>query len=184
MNSKAVTENARTLAAALGIDEGKAAVFLDITILITANPMEPAETRLAKFLESPLSRTVASVLTTPYPEGRAAMEMAIGGAVPVGIGLTLRVEISSENIFIGTEPALGCVTADVHPILLLIGACYAAACAIKLAVRAELPMQVPDPLVIKFADVLGEGFNPYGHFEIGTAFSLELVPSAMASSTP
>jgi hypothetical protein len=170
MNSKAVTENARTLAAALGINEGRAAALLDITILVTANPKELAGTWLAQFLEALLSRTVASVLAKPQPDVRHAVEVVVGGAKPVGVGPILRVEISSEQIVIGTERASECGTADVHPVLLLLGACYAAACTIKLAIGEALPMQVSTPLVIKFADVLGKGFDPYDRFEIGTAY--------------
>src|SRR5712692_127765 len=117
-------ENARTLAAALGVNEDQAGQMLDVTVVITATPNAPAANALADDLSLLLCRTVQSVTRTPWLQAAPAVEIVVGQAARATSAPTVWVNIAPERIAIGSSRMDTPEVANVHPALLLLCACY------------------------------------------------------------
>lgn len=151
LNSAALRETARTLAAAAGIRESAAAALLDKCIVICAASNRSA-LAMADELELILSRTFASVSRSP--NANADLNIVIGSAAPSRNPRTLFINWNIEAITIDTALQTATPSAELHPLYLLLGACYAAAAATKLLTGNAISQPQPMPLVIRM-DQLG-----------------------------
>lgn len=170
MNDNAARENARTLAAALRIDEREAAHLLDITILINAPPGDPASNQLAAFLERLLVRTVKTVLRSADSSNSPALEISVGDIAPLTLVPRIWVTTSPERISIGSSQPEPQNLVELHPVLLLLGACYAAAFAMKAVIGDGLAVPHTDPLILDFNDIFGPSLPLTESFDLGTAY--------------
>lgn len=170
MHESAARENARTLAAAAGIGEREAASLLDAAVLITSHKDEPPSLTLSGYLKELLMRTVNTVETSADSLRSPDVEVVVGGARPVTSGKTIRVDIRPERIVVGGSDGTPAKASHVHPVFLLLGACYAAAAAVKAVVGDRLPVPHADPLVIEFDEIIDPAVPLGGAFELGTAY--------------
>lgn len=152
INAAALRETTRTLAATAGIGESAAAGLLDKHITINAEALSSAAKNLATELQRLLGRTFVSVSQLPSPDDD--LEIVIGASQPKQYIRTLFVNWDCESIIISTEPNTEHVSRNLHPLFLLLGACYAAAAATKLITGEAISQPLPDPLIIKL-DRLG-----------------------------
>lgn len=168
MNAK--IENARMLAATLGIQEAEANVLLNVAVAITYDPGDDKATRLAFHVERMLSRTIASVVLNPKPQtSNIAAELVIGGASPRLSVRQLFATIGHEKVIIGStqSPAK---TATIHPVGLLLGACYAVGAILKI-VFENLPYPSPEILEINLLDLLKDDLPLlYEPVQLGEAY--------------
>src|SRR5215213_9157116 len=169
MHESAARENARTLAAA-GIDEREAASLLDVAVLITSHGDEPPSLTLSEYLKELLTRTVKTVETSGERLRSPAVEVVVGGARPVTSGKSVRIDILPERIVVSGASGPPVKACHVHPVFLLLGACYAAAVAVKAVVGDRLPVPHADPLVIEFDKIIDPAVPLDGAFELGTAY--------------
>lgn len=152
LNTAALLETVRTLSVTASIDESAAAELLNKKITITMATSNRAAIVMANELSLLLSRTFVSV----------AHDMSKGSDLEIIIGATslqqkhgaLHVGWDSDTIVIGAMPHPGQSLPDLHPIYLLLGACYAAAAATKYLTGQAIPQPLPDPLVVNL-DQLG-----------------------------
>jgi hypothetical protein len=170
MHESAARENARTLAAAAGIDEREAAFLLDASILITSPTDEPPSLTLSGYLKDLLTRTVKTVETSANHLLAPAVEVVVGSARPVTSGKTIKVDILPERIVISGTPGTPVKASHVHRVFLLLGACYAAALAVKAVVGDQLRVPHADPLVVHFDEIVDPDVSLDGKFELGTAY--------------
>jgi hypothetical protein len=115
-------ENSRTLAALLGVSESEAAAQLDIAIAVTVDVIDGAAVRLADMLVLLLSRTVAHVFRNAGYD-TAAAELVIGNAAPA-TPKAHRIVVTETKTRIGPDEKGVVIEPSVHPLLLLIAACY------------------------------------------------------------
>lgn len=143
-------ENARTLAAALGLAEEAAVERLDAFVLLT---VAPGEGRLATRVRDLLRRTLANV--DLEAAGRVpAVEVVVGrarrrtSARVVGVGVRdYDIEIREGEV---TAAAAPCA----HPVVEVLAACYAAAAVVHLSVQAaDIPLRLP--IEMDVAEILG-----------------------------
>lgn len=146
INVAALRETARTLAATAGIAESSAAELLDKRIVITADMSNPAAVTLCDELELLLARTFVSVSRT-Y-DGPTDLHVLVGSTAPREHVSTLRISWNADEIVIGTAKNMLGTPGDLHPLFLLIGACYAAAAATKALTVNAIAQPLPDPLII------------------------------------
>lgn len=151
----AASENSRTLAAALGIGEEHAARLLDIDVAVTIEEGNIVAHQLATDLFQLLRRTVRSATLTSQQTAKAAAEVVIGGTLPVTSAPTVWVALTASRLTISRTRVRHGTVDDVHPILVLLTACYAAGAAIRLAVGNGFPFPFSDPLVVDFSGLFG-----------------------------
>lgn len=150
LNPAARRENARALAASIGLGVDAASELLNISIVVTHDEFDSSGRMLAPELVALLARTV-SYVGTEIPTQLVTTEIVIGQALPRSQAPTLFISGNSSSVLISrTQANQGCyVTA--HPILRLLSACYVAGATIKLATEDVLPIPTPDPLFVEFS---------------------------------
>lgn len=160
-------ENARTLAAALGLREEEADQLLDAAILITC---ADGGERLGDFIQGLLKRTLSNV-QRQLPIGfEPIVEVIVGQArqrtrapaICVGVN-AFRLEVLGEN-----DVHLGSTS---HPIVELLAACYASAATVHRAVAPELPVPVRLPIGVDLVELYGAGIEGVMRpVDLGTCF--------------
>lgn len=158
MTMTAKGENAKTLAAILGINEDEAGEILNVTVLITAND-DPATNFLKDRLVELLSRTVQQVICRTDPLSEPDLEIVIGRSKAATKVPHVWVGITHAQIIIATTPPESQSCVMVHPIFLILGACYAAASAMGLIVGNALPFKNSEPIIIDFKELLDTDNN-------------------------
>ena len=158
-------ENARTLAAAIGMVEAQAEVLLDAQVLVTFGPTGAP---LADLIHKILSRTLSNVVTRPR-ESPPAVELVIGKAVPRSQAPIIGVSVDQYKL----EVRDGRVDRDVYGprIVELLAACYASAAAVQRALPVEFPIPLRLPIEVDLDVLLGEHASVLaGPIELGTAY--------------
>ncbi len=155
MKMTAMEENAKTLAALLGIDEEEAAKKLDISVLITYDGSDATSQTLAGFTQQLLNRTVRSSKATICTVESPAVEIVIGNVDPCSSGPYVFVSVTEKAMSITKHPQRDSEIVDVHPVILLLAACYAAAVSIRTAVK-EAQLTGSDTITIAYDELLGE----------------------------
>lgn len=155
----AVHENARTLAAALGIGEDHAEHMLAVDVVVTASTDDAATNHLAENICVLLRRTVRSVTRTPQSQTPPAVEVVIGDATPVTAAPVVWGDLTERHFTVGTKRVESARTAEIHPALSLLCACYAAGAAIRGVVGDTFPLPFSDPLVVDFDHLFGADRN-------------------------
>ena len=148
-------ENARTLAAALGISEEHAERLLDVEVAVTVDSCHIVGLRLATDLQQLLRRTVRSVTLTPQPYTQPAVEVVVGNATPVTSAPIVWVNLTAAGLTISSTRSWKGDMGDVHPSLVFLSACYTAGAAIRLVVGHAFPLPFSDPLVVNFSELFG-----------------------------
>lgn len=142
-------ENARTLAAAIGMNEDDADQLLDTSLLITA---APAQADLANLIRNLLSRTMTNVTTQPGSTP-PVVEILIGDAQARSRARVVGVGIDQYSLEIcDGRSALG---ARGPRITELLAACYASAAAVQRALDVQFPMPLRLPIEVDLAMLLG-----------------------------
>ncbi|MFT3697721.1 MAG: ThiF family adenylyltransferase [Kofleriaceae bacterium] len=145
-------ENARTLAAAIGITEEAAEQLLDATVLVTC---APGGERLAGYIERLLARTLTKV--TSDPSCAPCVEVVVGKAAQRSNARVINVGVDAYRILVTEQPMpLG---PRARPIVELVAACYASAAAVQRAINAEFPVQVRMPIDLDLATLYGDAIS-------------------------
>jgi hypothetical protein len=154
MKLNAHAENAKTLSDILGIDESDASALLDTSIAITFDRRDEKAAQFARHAELMLSRTIRSVRADGTgSDGSVAVELVIGGAVPCFSSPRIYAWGKKETVVVSAAPmSAGCF--DIHPVGLLLGACYAVGAVLKKALK--LPYPSADTLEINLAELVGD----------------------------
>ncbi len=147
-------ENAKALAALLGIEEDEAARRLQLRIAVTFDPDIAVSRDLAEYVVAMLGRTVEYA---GVPDsGPFAAEVVIGPRTPA--------TSAPVKLYAGQEGAdfvirEGTPTQDrlseTHRALLVIAACYVAASAVRSALGPSFPIQNTGSIVLRWPDLLG-----------------------------
>ena len=159
MNPVAQRENARTLAAALGIAETDATELLNVSVAITFSLNDTLSAECANHIQRLLSRTIKGVALNPSDKSqRFAAEVVIGESAPRFKGRQVFVSIGTEKILISSHP-ISISHGNIHPIGLLLGACYAVGAALRAALNNLLPFPSPEVLRVDLAEIFGEDLS-------------------------
>ena len=153
LTTEAQRENAAALAAALGLDLGKAAEILDLAVVITINPADRVAAAFATDIAELLGRTVRAVAIDEIPAAAAA-ELVIGDAIGRTEGRKLFLSVGRGGATLSRTAGPPEACQPIHGLLRALVACYACAATLDCALDTELPFGLPDPLVLSF-DVLG-----------------------------
>lgn len=148
-------ENARMLAATLGIHENEAAALLDVSVAVTFDLRDDQAAKFACHVERMISRTIRTVELNPIGgQQNFVVELVIGTAKPALACSCLFATIGNEKVIVGPIPKPA-QNGAIHPVGLLLGACYAVGAILK-KVFNNLPFPSPDTLEIDLADLLGD----------------------------
>jgi hypothetical protein len=171
MNITAQQENAKTLAAALGIGEDVAETLLDASILITVDATDVVGAQMAMDLELLLERTVSAVDRNIDPANQPDVEVIVGNVAPRSRAKCLYVEIANNRVEIGETYREPCVSSISHPALLLIGACFTAAKALACYLGEMFPFSVDEPLVLDYRAIFAEDIDSlHKPVDLGTVY--------------
>lgn len=155
MNDLAQKENARSLAAILGVAEAQAAELLDVSALVTCDVGDCVAANCAKHISALLRRTIRGVqLNAECCVDAIAVEVIVGNAVPRSTGPLVFVSVGDETVFVSDRPCFA-REGRTHPIGVLLGACYATAAALRAAIGESLPFPMPELLRLNLAELLG-----------------------------
>ena len=162
MNAHATTENARTLAQLLGISEEEATERLSISIAVTASPGDANGWLLAAHAAKMMSRTVRSVVSPDCEiTGNTEVELIVGNVEPRSKAACVFVAIDNYRIVIARHQMVSAADVGaVHPIVLLMGACYSCAALMKAAIGDGLPYSFPDIFELRSAELFGNDLPP------------------------
>jgi hypothetical protein len=167
MKTPAEHENVLTLANALGIDEGRAVTLLSSGVAVTPGPRE-CDQFCADLITSLLRRTFAEV---GADVSAVAVEVVVGDAPRRTEALVaVFVQMDSTRAIIGHDRPGSPSGADVHRVLCLLTACYAAATVTRSIVGSTIaPARYP--IVVDLAELLGEDLPALRRTtEFGVAF--------------
>ncbi len=170
MNKNTAQENIRMLASIIGKDRQTAAALLDSSVALVFDSKNLANSQFAEFLTNLLSRTIKTVVNNPSKLEKHTVLVSIGNADLNNSENILYVNFDSERIIISNEILQTSLPNDVHPILLLLGACYTAAQVIQRIVGKMLPISHSDPLEINFKAIIGNDSLLDNNFDIQTAY--------------
>lgn len=164
MNATAQRENARVLAATIGIPEERAAELLQATAVITYNPNDTVAADCGEQIVALLGRTLCHVhRNIQICSQLVAVEVVIGDASPRFKVPHVFVHAANEEIRVSLQP-FGSACGKVHRIAVLLAACYATGAALKAALGESLPFNFPNVLQVKLLDLLGDDlpliYNP------------------------
>jgi molybdopterin/thiamine biosynthesis adenylyltransferase len=149
LTPEARAENARMLASVLGLNTAEADEALQFDVSVTADVNDRVAMAIAMELASILGRTVRAVTLNEAYE-TAIIEVVIGNSsAQTSLG-KLYVGVSEEQAVIGDrQDNIACAT--IPAIFEVIVACYVCAAVMQRVFKDRLPLQVPSPLVIPFA---------------------------------
>src|ERR1700689_705755 len=147
-------ENAKTLAALLGIEEEEAAQRLSLRIAVTFDSKTEAVRELGTHIIEMLRRTVE--YAGPPDHNPFTVEVVIGDCAPATAAL-LRVYAGEEGTdFVIRETApLTERDLSIPRALLVIAACYVSAAAIRVALGPTFPFRNSGPIVLSWPALFG-----------------------------
>lgn len=141
-------ENIRTLANRLGIEPVQASMKLDVKIVFTTDPKCSTGLLLESHLSDLLSRTFKP--DNKGPKRPPDIEIVIGNSSPLYNARHLFVKIFPDKIHVSTKSSGPTPPVELHPIFVLIGACYAAAKTFELALDDNFGFPIPEPSIFEF----------------------------------
>lgn len=166
--TSARVENARTLAAAIGATEEKAATLLDAAVLVT---VEPSQERLADWIVELTRRTLSHVVLDLDPIKGPSIEIVVGAAVARSTAPVIGVGVRGYVFEVFDGQRASEVGRSAHPIVELLAACYVAAAAVQRVTHAELPMPLRMPIHVDLAGLLGADLECLkARIDLGSAF--------------
>ncbi|MDA8120902.1 MAG: ThiF family adenylyltransferase [Gammaproteobacteria bacterium] len=149
-------ENAKTLAALLGIEEADAAQRLGLRIAVTFDASLGPARALAEHVIALLGRTVARA--GPPDHEPCAVEVVLGDRLPLtsAARIVSAAQVDGEfRIHIGPPSGTGGDIPALPRPLLIIAACHLAAAAVAAALGSELPIQCSNPIIIPWTKLFG-----------------------------
>lgn len=156
MNAAAQRENARMLATTLGIGETEANELLKVSIALTFDPADKSAEGCARHIRRLISLTIQGVSLNPtYGPQRFVAEIVIGECPPRFSIPRVFVSIGTEEVLIGSRP-VSLRRGKIHPVGILLGACYAVGAALKLATNNLLRFPAPELLRVNLTEILGD----------------------------
>lgn len=168
MNSLAQKENARTLAAAIGVSDEEAQHLLNVCVVITTAD-DSASAAVAKHIALILSATIANVVSK-IPSSPASAEIVIGRSRPRCSVPRIYVAIGDEKVTVSRN-ASDETKGRTHPVGLLAGACYAAAATIQAILGDRLPFPTQEKICFDLKAIIGEDLPfLYEHVQFGETF--------------
>jgi hypothetical protein len=153
-------ENAQTLASLLKIDTEEAVQLLDISFAITVELSDPKGQQLALILQDLLERTITSAQINATGT-EPSLEIVIGTATP-RFSISVRVNVSTREITIGTRTNPESIAPDSHSIVVLLAGAYAAGMALHHVLGDRLPIGGPsieEGLTISLREIFGQDEN-------------------------
>jgi hypothetical protein len=163
-------ENARMLAALLGVDEELAAERLSRAVFVTAPDSEPG-LALAREVTALLDRTVDIAETAE----QAQLELVIASAAPRTSLPRLHADIGADGLMVGDTP-VHCRPGAPHALLIAIAACPLAAAVLHRLVDSTALPSFNLPLDFRF-EALG---IPQGALEMGVTLDDAVLAGAGA----
>jgi hypothetical protein len=157
LTPEAKRENARALAAALGIHVDEAAHALDMCILITADPEDATAQQIANEAALLLARTVQRVSMAEVPESVSA-ELVIGAQPSRTVGTRVYVQVFDDRAIVSRFLDKTEYCSALPRILGVLIACYASAATLYHALGGGLPSGLSEPLALEFGQ-LGVDFT-------------------------
>lgn len=143
------------LAVALSIGEYQASELLKVSVAITCDTADNSAIGCARHVRRLLSRTIQGVvLNSTHGSKRFAAELVIGECPPRFAIPRVFVSIGKEEILIGSYPML-LRRGRIHPVGILLGACYAAGAVLKIATNNLLPYVSPNLIRLNLNEILG-----------------------------
>ncbi len=164
LTDEARRENARSLAAAIGLAEDAAAELLLCSALISATP---DTSQLGEQVQILLGHTLLEV-SSETGENSPAVEIVIGDALPRSHAPTLWVWIDAEGVSFGSTPPNVREQHALHLSEAIVAACYVCAGAVKLIVGEQLPFTPPDPFRIDLDALKVTSEMQSAPFEVGS----------------
>jgi hypothetical protein len=159
MKSEARNENARTLAAALGIGQEQATKLLSAAVAITYDESDGVAAQFAEHVIRLVSRTVDTVIANGVAHTEPVVaELVIGSASPRFKAECLFAGFGRNEVVIGPSPN-ACNESSIHPVGLLLGACYAVGAILKKVFGEQLPFPSADVLRINLEQFLGDDLS-------------------------
>ena len=152
LTPEARRENATALATALGLSVSDAAEALDLSIVITVEPMDETAVRIRYETSQLLNRTVREVSEVALHENIAA-ELIIGSAKPTTSARHLYLNVLPDRVIISQNKQAANICAPTLSILTLLISCYTSAATLYRALNRALPFAPPDPLVLEFCQL-------------------------------
>jgi molybdopterin/thiamine biosynthesis adenylyltransferase len=147
-------ENAKALAALLGIEEDDAAQRLNFRVAVNFDPAFEPSRELGAHVIALLSRTIDYAGIPDHSP--FAVEVIIGPRAPA-TSAPIRVYAGhrgSDFVIDGSSPLQPCDPSTPPPLLVL-AACYVAAAAVRVALGPSFPIQTSAPVVLPWRELFG-----------------------------
>lgn len=154
-------ENHNTLVGLLGLEEETAGELIEAQVLLTYKQNDPMAQNLAQDISDLLHRTVRTVKHNSA-DGRVALEIIINNTPGLTDCRKIYVYFRNRTVIIRQEQVFFANTdipADVHRVMLMLGACYAAAIAVKNLVPGNFRFPVSESIYLEQTDFVRDGFR-------------------------
>lgn len=162
-------ENAKTLAALLGVDEEEAAQLLAVRMLITYDAACTTAGEIARAVTALLARTVSEATATN--EGRFAAELIIGTLQARTAGPHVWLSANGEGAEIATSRLPDAHIGSLHGALALLTSCYASALLMAVALQDRLPLAPASNVTLNWTALFGTDLGFLRQkCELGTAY--------------
>jgi molybdopterin/thiamine biosynthesis adenylyltransferase len=145
MSLTAKQENELTLSHLLGIEQAAAEKLLDLEVFLNVGEL-PVAKRLGEEISKVLSRTISRVTLTPE---KPTVEIVVGKKETITDAEKLYVNFVDGEFHIGNDFLGFDERPVVHPLLILIVACYVSASALRKALHAD-KISGDDEIILNF----------------------------------
>src|SRR5712692_1052109 len=148
-------ENAKTLAALLGIDEDEATELLSASALVSYSMSDNFSRRTGIYVLAMLSKTINRAETSVHQLPKPDVEVVIGQISPQTCARKIWVNFSKTEISIAPNQICVEGQGSPHDIFGLLAACHACAITLKAILGDRLTRLGSRPIVIKPGELLG-----------------------------
>jgi hypothetical protein len=170
MNISAQEENARMLAAVAGLKNEEAARRLAVIAAITVDETDQQARSCAEHISRILSRTVERVTVNSSCDNRPAVEIVIGQQQPrFGVNRVHVWVAAEDRMIVSRESGLPAIEARVHPVAVLLAACYACALALKAFLCDAIPFASSETVIVDLNELYPNEISLIrGRVDVGT----------------
>lgn len=156
-------ENAKTLAALLGLEEDEAADLLHASVLISYSMSNPFSREIGAHAKAMLERTIHTVEISAQQLPNPDVEIVIGGVQRRTHARAIWVNISADEIEITANETTYRGQGWPHPIFSLLAACHACAKTMQSLLGNRLWPRGAQDIIVKPNDLLGEDLECLSH---------------------
>lgn len=147
-------ENAKALAALLGIEEEDAAARLQLRIAVTFDCASGADRELAEHVIVMLRRTVE--WAGPSDGGPCAAEVILGSCPrATSAAYAIWAGQAGPDFVVDVRPHEARSADEVPSPLRVVAACYVAAAAVRAALGPDFPIWATEPIVLRWSELFG-----------------------------